>query len=145
MTQLDQQIGRRLRIARKACGYKSARAFATKFDVPESTYSQHETGKRSLSPELLLFYSNSLGIDAGWLVTGPDENVRAAMLKLIALPSQNAIYDIAQFKQIYLHTLQQYFEGAQRRTALSVLEHALASYQEALVSSHMKREEQKVV
>lgn len=72
---IAQQIGRRLRLARKACGYKSARAFATKYNIPESTYSQHETGKRALGPELLIFYSQCLGIEPGWLLTGPDEQI----------------------------------------------------------------------
>lgn len=72
MTEQDQQIGKRLRMARKASGYKSARAFATKHDIPESTYSQHETGKRSLNPELMILYSDRLGISPGWLLTGQE-------------------------------------------------------------------------
>ncbi|MCB1827212.1 MAG: helix-turn-helix transcriptional regulator [Coxiellaceae bacterium] len=70
MSDLDQEIGKRLRKARKLRGYKSARSFAIERKIPESTYSQHETGKRSLSPEIVLRYCECLGIDPGWLLSG---------------------------------------------------------------------------
>ncbi len=70
MSDLDQQIGNRLRKARKLRGYKSARAFAIEQQIPESTYSQHETGKRSLSPETVLRYCECLRVEPGWLLTG---------------------------------------------------------------------------
>jgi len=72
MSDLDQEIGSRLRQARKTCGYRSARAFAKEQEIPESTYSQHETGKRSLNPETLLRYCSCLGIEPNWLLTGRD-------------------------------------------------------------------------
>ena len=70
MSDLDQEIGKRLRKARKLRGYKSARAFAIEHKIPESTYSQHETGKRSLNPEIVLRYCECLAIDTGWLLSG---------------------------------------------------------------------------
>lgn len=70
MSDLDQEIGKRLRKARKLRGYKSARAFAIEQKIPESTYSQHETGKRSLSPEIVLHYCDCLQVDPGWLLSG---------------------------------------------------------------------------
>ena len=70
MSGLDQEIGKRLRKARKLRGYKSARAFAIEHKIPESTYSQHETGKRSLSPEIVLRYCDCLAVDPGWLLSG---------------------------------------------------------------------------
>jgi len=72
MSDLDQEIGKRLRVARKSRGYKSARTFAIEQQIPESTYSQHETGKRSLSPETTLRYCACLGIEPGWLLTGQE-------------------------------------------------------------------------
>ena len=77
MFDLDQEIGSRLRQARKTCGYRSARAFAKEQEIPESTYSQHETGKRSLNPETLLRYCGCLGIEPNWLLTGCDNLVAA--------------------------------------------------------------------
>ncbi len=59
-----------MRAARRAAGYSSARDFATRHEIPESTYSQHETGKRSLSVNMLLRYSEVLNANPGWLLTG---------------------------------------------------------------------------
>lgn len=70
MNKLSEQIGLRLRIARRAANYRSARSFAFKHNIPESTYSQHETGKRALNSEVLVRYSKLLNIDIGWLLTG---------------------------------------------------------------------------
>lgn len=70
MAELDVQIGKRLQIARKSLGFKSARSFARQHNIPESTYSQHETGKRSLNPNTMLNYCERLNINPGWLVTG---------------------------------------------------------------------------
>ncbi len=70
MAELDILIGKRLQQARKALGFKSARSFARKHAIPESTYSQHETGKRSLNPTILLSYCERLNIHPGWLILG---------------------------------------------------------------------------
>ena len=72
MSNLDQEIGKRLRKARKSRGYRSARIFAVEQQIPESTYSQHETGKRSLSPATVLRYCKYLDINPGWLLTGQE-------------------------------------------------------------------------
>ncbi|OGO93783.1 MAG: hypothetical protein A3F41_06785 [Coxiella sp. RIFCSPHIGHO2_12_FULL_44_14] len=63
-------IGMRLKIARKASGYKTSKEFAKKHHTASSTYSQHETGKRLLSVENLIAYSESLNINPGWTLTG---------------------------------------------------------------------------
>lgn len=70
MHSLLQEIGARLRFARKIAGYSSARCFAVQHSIPESTYSQHETGKRALSIEMLLHYSQLLKTNPNWLLTG---------------------------------------------------------------------------
>ena len=70
MAELDLLIGKRLQMARRALGFKSARSFARKHGIPESTYSQHETGKRSLNPTTLVAYCDRLKIDPGWLICG---------------------------------------------------------------------------
>ena len=70
MSQLTKQIAFRLRAARRTAGFKSARKFAMQYDIPESTYSQHETGTRALKSELLLYYAKLLNINPTWLLTG---------------------------------------------------------------------------
>ncbi|HTM64452.1 MAG TPA: helix-turn-helix transcriptional regulator [Gammaproteobacteria bacterium] len=72
-TSLVNEIASRLKSARKAAGYKSAKDFAIKQNIPVSTYSQHETGKRSINAELIIGYSSELQINPSWLLTGIDE------------------------------------------------------------------------
>lgn len=67
---IDRQVGLRLKLARKAMGFKTALEFSRKIGMPKSTYSQHEKGSRSLTAELLIKYSEQLEIAPGWLLTG---------------------------------------------------------------------------
>ena len=67
---IQQQVGLRLRAARKAAGFKSAINFTDKYALSASTYSQHETGQRSLNLTTLVKYSQLLEISSSWLLTG---------------------------------------------------------------------------
>lgn len=69
MTSLD-NIPKRLKLARKANGFKTAKKFASEFVIPLSTYSQHENGKRSLNIENLINYAQKLKVTPCWLLTG---------------------------------------------------------------------------
>lgn len=69
-TKLAEEIAKRLKAARKAAGYKSAKDFAISQNMPISTYSQHETGKRSINAELIITYSSRLQVNPYWLLTG---------------------------------------------------------------------------
>ena len=71
--QLTEDIAKRLRAARKAAGFKAAKDFATQYNIPLSTYSQHETGKRSINAELIINYSSNFNINPCWLLTGNGE------------------------------------------------------------------------
>lgn len=52
-------------------GYKTAKEFAEKNDIPQSTYQLHETGKRGLSRhDTLQLYAEKLGVSASWLIEG---------------------------------------------------------------------------
>ena len=63
-------IALRLRVARKASGYKTSKEFAKKHNIAPSTYSQHETGKRLLSIESLLSYGETMEVNPSWILTG---------------------------------------------------------------------------
>jgi transcriptional regulator with XRE-family HTH domain len=63
-------VGLRLRAARKAADFRTACSFAKQYNIPISTYAQHENGKRVLNADSLLFYSDILGVDVGWLLSG---------------------------------------------------------------------------
>src|SRR5215472_1138998 len=43
--------GRRLRAAREAAGFRSAREAALRYEWPESTYRAHEAGKRTIGQD----------------------------------------------------------------------------------------------
>ena len=70
MNDTIKKIGIRLKAARKSAGYRSATAFASEKNIPMSTYSQHEGGKRSVNAEMILYYCEELGIEPGWLLSG---------------------------------------------------------------------------
>lgn len=77
MSSLVDDVSKRLKIARKANGFKTAKEFSEKYSIPTSTYNQHEGGKRTLSIENLINYAYMLNIDPTWLLTGqgnPCEN-----------------------------------------------------------------------
>ena len=67
---LFDSTGKRLRMARIAAGYKTARAFCDKHGVPHSTYSLHETGRRNLKPKIAQHYADLLHVNLAWLLTG---------------------------------------------------------------------------
>ena len=69
MTEFD-HAGIRLKTARMAAGFKSAKEFCDKYDIPSSTYSLHETGGRNLKPRIAEKYAELLGVNAAWLLTG---------------------------------------------------------------------------
>ena len=64
------RTGIRLKTARKAAGFKSAKEFCDKFGIPSSTYSLHETNHRNLKPKIAKKYADILGVNTAWLLTG---------------------------------------------------------------------------
>ena len=60
----------RLKTARMAAGFKTATEFCEKFNIPISTYNMHETGKRKIMSAVAEKYSELLGINPAWLITG---------------------------------------------------------------------------
>lgn len=69
MTDLG-HVGVRLKTARMAAGFKSAKEFCEKHNICSSTYSLHETGGRNLKPKIAQKYSDILEINVAWLLTG---------------------------------------------------------------------------
>lgn len=64
------RLGARIRAARKAAGFKTAKEFLKKYNVPASTYSQHESGARIPDDEGLKFYTKVFDVNFDWLKTG---------------------------------------------------------------------------
>ena len=85
-------ISKRLRQARSNAGYRFAKDFSDSIDVPYITYSQHESGKRSIKPEQLLLYVEKLGITLEWILTG-NEHVKQRLSQQIDSELLLDIYD----------------------------------------------------
>jgi transcriptional regulator with XRE-family HTH domain len=67
---LAEEICIRLKIARISAGYDSVAKFSKAFDIPKTTYFQHENGTTALHIELLENYAQILGVTNRWLLTG---------------------------------------------------------------------------
>jgi phage repressor protein C with HTH and peptisase S24 domain len=67
---MNNETARRLRHARAAAGFRTAKEFAERHGIPQSTYALHETGARGLKPEIAERYGALLRVSAGWLLTG---------------------------------------------------------------------------
>lgn len=65
---LARLIGRRLREARLAAGYRTAREFSDEHDYPQASYIQHELGTRS-QHKMLQQYADDLGVSVAWLTS----------------------------------------------------------------------------
>lgn len=97
-TELDELIGKRLKAARRLLGFKSARAFSRHHHIPNSTYFQHETGKRSLNPSMLLTYATHLNVTPDWIISGDQNNntETAINLPLLRLILKKEVYALLQ-------------------------------------------------
>lgn len=63
----------RLRAARKAAGYKSAREAWEKFEWNENTYRAHEAGPREIGKDNAVKYAAAFGVSLMWLLTGAED------------------------------------------------------------------------
>jgi transcriptional regulator with XRE-family HTH domain len=68
-------IGQRLRAARLAEGFKTAKSFVERFQISPATYSAHETNRNGLTTKMAQFYAECLGVSVSWLLTGQEEQV----------------------------------------------------------------------
>ena len=73
MNQIKETPGMRLRLARVAAGFKTAKSFSEKFGVPQPTYSMHEAGERGIFGDVAQKYADWLGVRVVWLERGEGE------------------------------------------------------------------------
>ena len=103
-------VSKRLKIARIASGYKTAKEFTEKYNIPTSTYCQHEGAKRALSIENLLNYAELTNVDPAWLLTGEgnpcgidgNKEVEQKILDEIIKSSKKGEIELNQTPQITL-------------------------------------------
>ena len=65
-----QAIGMRLKAARQAANYSSARDFALAHNLHPNSYSKHESGEMAMAVDKALLYTQLLNISIQWLLTG---------------------------------------------------------------------------
>lgn len=65
---LKKHIGKHLQMARKAAGFKSARAFADHLGISKDTYTGYEQGRIAFSTEQAWNFAEALGCDINELV-----------------------------------------------------------------------------
>ena len=70
----------RLREARKAAGFSSARSAAETRGFPVSTYAQHENGIRGYDDELAKAYARAFRVTPEWLLFGKGKPQRGHLL-----------------------------------------------------------------
>jgi SOS-response transcriptional repressor LexA len=63
-------IAARLKTARVAAGYKTAKQFADAHSIAQGTYALHESGGRGLQREAAVEYAKLLNVSVDWLYTG---------------------------------------------------------------------------
>lgn len=63
-------MGERLRKARMAAGFKSAKAAADRMGISGSTYAAHENGQNEFDATAAAIYGRAFGVTASWLLTG---------------------------------------------------------------------------
>lgn len=68
----NRSVARRLQIARELAGFSTAKEFSDKNELPQSTYSVHESGKRGLKPQVSALYARILKIRLPWLLYGEE-------------------------------------------------------------------------
>jgi len=120
----------RLIQARKAAGFKSARAAAIRFGWTPSTYASHENGQSNYGLVAAEKYALAFGTRAIWLLHGEgpsndDEDQSAAMLRPIIGAVVSALLD--------LYRIPVRSHGARRLLAEAILEFLAAH--KALVAS----------
>lgn len=71
-----EEVAARLRQAREAKEYSTAKEAARAFGFNGNTYSSHENGNRGLSPDAAVRYGKAFGVSGAWLLTGEGRGPR---------------------------------------------------------------------
>ncbi len=89
----DHALGARIKAAMKAAGFKTAKEFCEKYDIPYLTFAQHTQGRRHPTSDFLKLYSEAFGVTIQWLETGEGNPLSTAKksaktTKLLKLSSE---------------------------------------------------------
>ncbi|NNM59526.1 MAG: helix-turn-helix transcriptional regulator [Legionellales bacterium] len=123
---IDSAPNIRLRVARKAAGFCTSSAFCKQYNIPASTYSQHETGKRALKDDALSEYAKYLGLSLIWLKFGrerpfKDEKLNALVAEKLILeknesPATDSLYELGFDHKLLALILNSLFDMLEARS-----------------------------
>lgn len=97
---------KRLKTARIKAGYLTAKEFAEKSGIAQSTYANHESGNRGLKSEVIENYGKLLGIDSVFILTGRenyahiDEEEKDRLQETLASNIKNSSFYEVTYKAI---------------------------------------------
>ena len=91
-------VHKRLKEARVKSGYSSARSFAKIHSISDSTYTQHESGKRKMGLSTLIHYSNLLNTSAFWMITGLVSNEKEFLPSLYIFSDKQDSLENSSYK-----------------------------------------------
>ncbi len=143
------RFGARLRAARKAAGFLTAREFIDKYDIPKSTYSQHETGSRNPEDECVKHYAKLLNVRYAWLKDGDglpfarmSETKKTTMQEelLDISPVKQQITDVTLLTKIFDELLQQHEMQNTKLNTKKLVAKAVKAYNEAMKNGKTKAE-----
>lgn len=92
-----ESMGKRLRAARSAAGFKSARSAAIRFGWSPSTYGAHENGQNEFDPETAAKYAKAFRTTANELLFGsaPDApHIESTIDRDLGRPAPGAIFEV---------------------------------------------------
>jgi phage repressor protein C with HTH and peptisase S24 domain len=73
ISQADENIAERLKLARERQGFKSARQASDAMNIPYGTYAGHENGSRGIKNQEIIKYATFFHVSAAWLQFGAEE------------------------------------------------------------------------
>jgi SOS-response transcriptional repressor LexA len=103
---MESGLHKRLKLARIAAGYRSARHAAEALDLPYATYQAHESGKRNPSIAQVKAYAQAFRVSDVYLLAGgqaPTSNISAPLpaVRMVSIVSWAAASNFAEAEAEY--------------------------------------------
>lgn len=89
-TEMKEGFGKRLRLARKAAGYRTAKDFADKLEIDQNLYSPYESRSYIPKPATLWKFKQYLGITTDYLLFGDESALQVDIYKKIKVVEAEA-------------------------------------------------------
>ena len=81
--QIREAIGRRLKMARRAAGFRFAKDFSEKLDIDQNSYTPYERGVAAPPVHKLDLIKQHTGVTMDWLYLGETANLTVRVLEAL--------------------------------------------------------------